>query len=70
MTSQGPQLQRDGPSRGRTPLPPCATPRIVIVGGGVAGLALATRPGQTLGRRGAARVSLVDSSDGRSLLRT
>ena len=29
--------------RGRTPLPPCGTPRIVIVGGGVAGLLLATR---------------------------
>lgn len=46
MTSQGPQLQRDGPSRGRTPLPPCVTLRIVIVGGGVAGLTLATRRGK------------------------
>lgn len=36
--------------------------RIVVVGGGVAGLALATRLGQTLGRRGVARVSLVDRS--------
>jgi NADH:ubiquinone reductase (H+-translocating) len=36
--------------------------RLVVVGGGVAGLTLATRLGQTLGRRGVARVSLVDRS--------
>ena len=36
--------------------------RIVVVGGGVAGLTLATRLGQTLGRRGVARISLVDRS--------
>ncbi|AJE98332.1 NAD(P)/FAD-dependent oxidoreductase [Pandoraea apista] len=35
--------------------------RIVIVGGGIAGLKLATRLGRTLGRAGAARVTLVDS---------
>ncbi|WP_353191599.1 NAD(P)/FAD-dependent oxidoreductase [Pandoraea pnomenusa] len=35
--------------------------RIVIVGGGIAGLMLATRLGRTLGRDGAARVTLVDS---------
>ncbi|MFJ2994446.1 NAD(P)/FAD-dependent oxidoreductase [Pandoraea sp. NPDC087047] len=35
--------------------------RIVIVGGGIAGLMLATRLGRTLGRAGAARVTLVDS---------
>ncbi len=33
--------------------------RIVIVGGGIAGLMLATRLGRTLGRDGAARVTLV-----------
>jgi NADH dehydrogenase FAD-containing subunit len=42
-------------------LPPCGTPRIVIVGGGVAGLLLATRLGPRLARmRG--RVTLVDRS--------
>ncbi|RUW86139.1 NAD(P)/FAD-dependent oxidoreductase [Mesorhizobium sp. M1E.F.Ca.ET.063.01.1.1] len=37
-------------------------PKIVIVGGGVAGLVLATRLGDTLGRRGRARVTLIDRS--------
>jgi NADH dehydrogenase len=37
-------------------------PHIVIVGGGVAGLILATRLGGSLGRRGKARLSLVDRS--------
>src|ERR1700757_1599620 len=37
-------------------------PHIVIVGGGVAGLILATRLGNSLGRRGSARISLVDRS--------
>jgi NADH:ubiquinone reductase (H+-translocating) len=37
-------------------------PSIVVVGGGVAGLILATRLGHVLGRRGLARVSLIDRS--------
>jgi NADH dehydrogenase len=37
-------------------------PHIVIVGGGVAGIILATRLGRLLGRRGRARVSLIDRS--------
>lgn len=37
-------------------------PHIRIVGGGVAGLTIATRLGHSLGRRGLARVSLIDSS--------
>ncbi len=42
-------------------LPPCNTPRIIIVGGGVAGLLLATRLGQRIARmRG--RVTLIDRS--------
>lgn len=36
--------------------------RIVIVGGGAGGLELATRLGRTLGRRGAAKVVLVDGN--------
>jgi NADH dehydrogenase len=35
---------------------------IVVVGGGAGGLELATRLGDTLGRRGAARITLVDKS--------
>lgn len=35
---------------------------ILIVGGGVAGLALATRLGKSLGRQGKARITLVDKS--------
>src|ERR1700751_4917134 len=37
-------------------------PHIVIVGGGIAGLILATRLGDSLGRRGKARISLIDRS--------
>ena len=37
-------------------------PHIVVVGGGAAGLELVTRLGDTLGRRGHARITLVDSS--------
>jgi NADH:ubiquinone reductase (H+-translocating) len=37
-------------------------PRIIVVGGGVAGLILATRLGHLLGRRGLARISLIDRS--------
>ncbi|GEN63312.1 NAD(P)/FAD-dependent oxidoreductase [Acetobacter oeni] len=36
--------------------------RLVIVGGGIAGLALATRLGDTLGRKGRAQITLVDES--------
>ncbi|MBC8741234.1 NAD(P)-binding protein, partial [Paraburkholderia sp. UCT31] len=38
------------------------TTRIVIVGGGIAGLLLATRLGNTLGRSGRAQVTLIDKS--------
>ena len=37
-------------------------PHIIVVGGGVAGLILATQLGHSLGRRGQARVSLIDRS--------
>ena len=37
-------------------------PRIVIVGGGAGGLPLATRLGRRLGRKGRARITLVDSN--------
>jgi NADH:quinone reductase (non-electrogenic) len=37
-------------------------PHIVVVGGGVAGIILATRLGRLLGRRGRARISLIDRS--------
>ena len=37
-------------------------PRIVIVGGGAGGLELATRLGNALGRRGRARVTLIDKA--------
>ena len=37
-------------------------PRIVIVGGGAGGLELATRLGDRMGRRGGARITLVDCS--------
>ena len=36
--------------------------RVVIVGGGAGGIELATRLGDTLGRRGRARVTLIDRS--------
>ncbi|HWV10067.1 MAG TPA: FAD-dependent oxidoreductase, partial [Pseudomonas sp.] len=36
--------------------------RIVIVGGGAGGLELATRLGRTLGKRGQARITLVDAN--------
>jgi NADH:ubiquinone reductase (H+-translocating) len=38
------------------------SPHIVIAGGGVAGLILATRLGRALGRRGLARLTLIDRS--------
>jgi NADH dehydrogenase len=37
-------------------------PHIVVVGGGIAGMLLATRLGRLLGRRGRGRVSLIDRS--------
>ncbi len=37
-------------------------PRIVIVGGGAGGLELATRLGRTLGRKGAAEITLLDAT--------
>jgi NADH dehydrogenase len=40
--------------------PPSGLHRIVVVGGGAGGLELATRLGDTLGKRGKARVTLVD----------
>ena len=39
-----------------------ASHQIVIVGGGAGGLALATRLGDTLGKRGRVAVTLVDSA--------
>src|SRR3546814_20589794 len=36
--------------------------RVVIVGGGAGGLELATRLGRTLGKRGKARITLVDAN--------
>lgn len=41
---------------------PAAPHRIVIIGGGAGGLELATRLGDSLGRKGRARVTLVDCS--------
>lgn len=37
-------------------------PEILIVGGGVAGLSLATQLGKSLGKRGKARITLIDKS--------
>ena len=55
------QGETDAPIYIVTMKPPEPTPhRIVIVGGGAAGLPLATRLGDTLGRRGRAIVTLVD----------
>ena len=45
----------------REPTPPTGSAhQIVIVGGGAGGLELATRLGDTLGRRGQVAVTLVD----------
>ena len=38
------------------------THRIIIVGGGAGGLELATRLGKTLGKRGTANITLVDTN--------
>ena len=58
------QLPRDFPEVAATPVnaPPDdeALRQIVVVGGGAAGLELATRLGDRLGRRGLARITLVD----------
>ena len=43
-----------------TPARPAVRHRIVIVGGGAGGLELATRLGDTLGRRGRAEITLID----------
>jgi NADH:ubiquinone reductase (H+-translocating) len=48
--------------RPNEPLQDGALHRVVVVGGGAAGLELVTRLGDRLGRRGLARVTLVDSS--------
>src|ERR1700694_5293453 len=57
-------LPRDLPEVAATPVnaPPDAEAlrQIVVVGGGAAGLELATRLGDRLGRRGLARIILVD----------
>ena len=52
------------PQRARPPINPNGhePPHLIVVGGGVAGLILATRLGHSLGRRGLARVSLIDRS--------
>src|SRR6202453_1113529 len=56
------RLPRDLPEVAAMPAPPEdeALPQIVVVGGGAAGLELATRLGDRLGRRGLARITLVD----------
>ena len=41
---------------------PAVPPRIVVVGGGAGGLELATRLGRKLGRKGKARITLVDAN--------
>jgi choline dehydrogenase-like flavoprotein len=50
------------PNRGDVPHNRSEVPHIVVVGGGVAGIILATRLGRLLGRRGRARISLIDRS--------
>ncbi|MGO8920414.1 MAG: FAD-dependent oxidoreductase, partial [Stellaceae bacterium] len=42
------------------PIRPLEAPDIVVVGGGAAGLELATQLGNTLGKRGEARITLID----------
>src|SRR6202795_1691836 len=56
------RLPRDLPEVAAMPAPPDdeALRQIVVVGGGAAGLELATRLGDRLGRRGLARITLVD----------
>jgi NADH dehydrogenase len=44
------------------PSTPSVAHRIVIVGGGAGGLALATRLGDRYGRRGRAKITLIDAS--------
>ena len=48
--------------RGEVSSPHVPAPHIVVVGGGIAGLTLATRLGHRLGRRGLARITLIDRS--------
>ena len=46
----------------RTPTPNPSAHRIVIVGGGAAGLVLATGLGNSLGRKGLADITLIDKA--------
>jgi NADH dehydrogenase len=46
----------------QTPSPPTGLHRIVIVGGGAGGLELATRLGDTLGKKGLAHVTLIEKA--------
>jgi NADH dehydrogenase len=55
-----PGLPEGTPMHINTPPPDEALHQIVVVGGGAAGLELATRLGGRLGRRGLARITLVD----------
>jgi NADH dehydrogenase len=62
LTKQKPQIPcREEIKAGRS-VTEREVPRITVVGGGVAGLILATRLGHLLGRRALARISLVDRS--------
>ena len=49
-------------ARAEVSSPHALAPHIVVVGGGVAGLTLATRLGHRLGGRGLARITLIDRS--------
>ena len=57
------QVELAGPAAaGRAPAAAALSPHIVVVGGGAGGLVLATRLGDRLGRRGHARITLVDGA--------
>ncbi len=55
----GEQAQESGPP-GAAAHGPATPPRIVVAGGGAAGLELVTKLGDTLGREGRARITLVE----------